>query len=118
MKLKQLIEIYPALLALGNTKLPARVGFRVAKAINIVKPEIAAYEDQRSKLMQEHGTLSEDGSQYNFVGAAMGAFAGDINALVDEECDVALPAITEAELADVNIEPATLAALLGVVVLE
>ena len=118
MKLFQVVEIFPALQALGATKLSAKAGYRIAKAINLVRPEIQAYEEQRIKLAQELGTKSEDGLHFRFEDTAAKTFMEQLNALLDENCTIALPTIAPDELGEIAIEPQHLAVLDGIVIKE
>lgn len=117
MQLRTLVSLAPAFHALGATKLPAKTAYRVAKAINALRPELAAYDDARLKLAAELGTLSEDGQQYSF-GENGPAFTRQHEALLDEDCAVTLPSITPDELGDISIEAHHLAVLDGVFIKE
>jgi hypothetical protein len=118
MKLTKLIEIFPALNALAQCKLPAKTGYRIARAINLIKPELAAYEAERIKLAESLGTKSEDGQHYQFADDNAQAFVVQMNALTDEEVDITLPTITPDDLGDASIEPQHLIALDGVFIVE
>ena len=114
MKLSQLIEIFPALNTLAQSKLPAKTGYRIVKAINMIKPELAAYDGERLKLCEELGTKTEDGQQFQFETDAAKQFMEQLNALIDEEVDITLPTITPDDLGNLNIEPQHLLALDGI----
>ena len=118
MKLSQLIEIFPALNVLAQSKLPAKTGYRIAKAINLIRPELAAYDAERIKLATELGTKSEDGQQYQFADDAAKKFMAQMNALTDEDVAITLPTIAPDDLGNVAIEPQHLLALDGVFILE
>jgi hypothetical protein len=118
MKLSQLIEIFPALNTLAGLKLPAKTGFRIAKALTLIKPELEAYETQRLKLAELLGTKTEDGQRYDFSLEASKQFMADMNALTEEEITIVLPTIKPDDLGDVAIEPAALMALCDVFIVE
>jgi hypothetical protein len=118
MKLSKLIEMFPALNTLAQSKLPAKTGYRIAKAINLIKPELAAYEEQRIKLAESLGTKTDDGQQFKFEDDGAKKFIEQMNALTDEEVEITLPSITPDDLGDVAIEPVHLAALDGVFIKE
>ena len=118
MKLSKLIEIAPALNALAQTKLPAKTGFRIAKALSIIKPELEAYEGQRIKLAESLGTKTADGQQFQFEDGNAKAFIEQMNALTEEEVAVTLPTITPDDLGNISIEPSALMALDGVFIKE
>lgn len=117
MKLSSLLQIAPALSTMSQVKLPAKVGFRVAKAINMIRPTLEAYEQQRQKLLQELGS-SEDGQTFTFDAEAGKAFAEQMNALANEEVTLELPTVTVDELGSVDIEVGVLAALSGIIIVE
>lgn len=118
MRLSKLIEITPALNALAQTKLPAKTGFRIAKALTMIRPELAAYEEQRIKLAESLGKKTEDGQQFHFEDENAKMFIAQMNALTDEDVNIQLPTIAPDDLGDVSIEPAHLAALYGSVIVE
>ncbi len=118
MKLSRLIEIFPALNMLSQSKMPAKTGYRVVKAINLIRPEIAAYEGERIKLAESLGKKSEDGQHFNFEGDNAKNFMDQINALTDEEVEITLPTITPEDLGSLSIEPQHLLALDGVFIKE
>ena len=72
MKLKQVIDIATALSSIATAKLPAKASYRIAKAINLLRPEVTTFEEQRVKLAKELGTLSEDGAVGLLVSAPTG----------------------------------------------
>lgn len=116
MKLSKLIQVFPSMQALAQTKLPAKVGYRIAKAINLARPELETYEAQRIKLAESMGRLSEDGQHYIFEGNTSSEFSEQLIAMGDEEVALEFPTITMEELGDVKIEPMHLAALDGILI--
>lgn len=116
MKLSELLDIHPALVALAETKLPVKAAYRVARALKACRPSIETFHEARAKLAAELGRLSKDGQRYEFDdgGAAFGA---QVRELLEEDAgDIELPKIQLAELGDVKIEPLHLAALDGTVI--
>ena len=116
MNLSQLVQITPALQALAGTKLPAKSAYRVAKAINLITPELKLFEEHRLKLAEEHGTKSEDGQNYTFANGSAEAFSAALQTLLDEEVAITLPTISPDDLGTADIEPAHLAALDGIII--
>ena len=115
MKLQTLLGVAQALSVLNTSKIPVKAGFRIAKAINLVNAEIKTYDEQRLKLAQELGTLTEDGRNYQFLGDNGVIFTTQLNELLDEEVDLSLPSITIDELGEnFSIEPQHLAALMDI----
>ena len=128
MLLSKLLEITPALTALSQTKLSAKVGYRIAKAINLVNPELMAYDAQRVKLAESLGKKSADGKVFEFIEIDPETkevirdnskeWDAQLKAMGEEEVDIKLPTITPDDLGDVSIEPAHLAALDGIIIKE
>lgn len=116
MKLSDITNMLPSLQAMAATKLPVKAGYRVAKAMNLIKPDLAAYDEQRTKLLQEFGTLSEDRASYTFTPESGKLFAEAHQQLLEEECDLVLPTIQLDELGDLSIEPMHLAILSALIV--
>lgn len=118
MKLKTILEIAPALSALGATKLPAKIAYRVAKALNAIRADVANYDEQRMKLLRELGKPDEKDPNIVRLGDNAAAFDEQIKALIDEDVTVTLPTITLDDLGDASIEGAHLAALDGIFIVE
>lgn len=118
MKLKTLVEITPALQALGATKLPAKIAYRVAKALNLIRADVMAYEEQRITLLRELGTPDKADANIVRLGDNAAAFDEQIKALLDEDVTITLPTITLDDLGDASIEGAHLAALDGIFIVE
>lgn len=118
MKLKQALEVAAALSSLATAKLPAKSSYRVAKAINLLRPDVATFEEQRVKLAAELGTLSEDGMSYTFDDATATKFQAQLNELLEEECNVVIPTVAPDDLGTAEIEPQHLIALDGAFIKE
>lgn len=128
MKLETVAQIFPSLQALSATKLPAKAGYRIGKALNKVIGEMKEFEAQRIKLAASIGELSPDGGTYLFrkidpetkevLFDRTDEFNSQFAALLDEEADLDLPTITPDDLGDVEIEPRHLAVLDGIVIVE
>ena len=118
MRLSKIIEIAPALNTLAGLKLPAKTGFRIAKALTLIKPEMEAFEAQRIKLLESLGTKTEDGSQYAFEGDNAKTFISQMNALTEEEVAITLPTISPDDLGDADVGIPVLMALCDVFIVE
>ncbi len=119
MKLSALILAQPAMKLLAETKLPVKASFRVAKALQLASTDLTVYEQERMKLLQKLGVLSDDKSQYVFESAEnMQAFQEAITTLQNEEVSVELPTVSVEELGDIELAPGTLFPLLGILVTE
>lgn len=117
MKLLEITNMLPALNSLAAQKIPVKAGYRIAKTLNMIKPDLAAYEEQRTKLLQEFGTLSEDRGSYNFTNANSLLFQVAHQALLEEEVVfLVLPTIKLSELGELSIEPLHLAALSSIII--
>lgn len=111
MKLSQLLQISPSLQVLSTLKLPAKASFRIAKIVNLIKPDLAAHDVARTALLQELGTIDETGTSYNLTAVNSMKFGSAMAQLADEECDLVLPTLAISDLGDIEIEPLHLAAL-------
>lgn len=118
MKLSDLLTIVPAMQALTQIKLPAKVSYRVGKAMNMIEPELRAYEKTRGELMRQYGKPHADGMKFTFEGENRDEFVKAMDALVAEEVTTKLPTVTLEDLGDIEIEPAHLAALDGIILVE
>lgn len=119
MKLKQAVDVFAALSALAATKLPAKTGYRVAKALNTFRSDIASYEEQRNKLVSELGTPVNDGSgNFKFEGEAFKAFNEQHEAMLEEEVSPSFASICPDDLGNAEIEPVHLAVLDGIFIRE
>lgn len=118
MKLKNLLELQPALQALASSRLPAVASYRIAKAVKAVGTELADYDAARIALCQKYGTLPEGGQEFQFTPEQMPLFHAELVQLLEEEVAVAFPRLAPSELGDLQIEPAHLMALDGVVLFD
>ena len=118
MKLSKLIEITPALNALAGLKLPAKTGFRIAKALNAIKPELEAYEAQRIKLLESLGTKTADGTQYAFEDDNAKTFIAQMNALTDEDVAITFATITPDDLGAADVDVNVILVLCDVFIVE
>ena len=119
MKLGTLVAAQPAMKLLSETKLPVKVSFRVAKALQLAAVDLNVYEQERLKLLQELGVLSDDKNQYVFDSTEkMNSFYGAVAALQEEDLQVDLPLISVNDLGDIDLAPSTIFPLLGVLLTE
>lgn len=120
LQLSELLEISPALSVLNAEKLPVLTGYRIIKAINMIEPELKAYDVQRLKLAAELGELSEDGGSYKFPNPENARiFTEQMAVLLGEIVDIELPKIQICDLGkDLNIEPQLLRPLVDVLLFE
>lgn len=115
-KLERLIIISEALQKLAKTKMQAKLGLRVAMNIDALIPVLTAFNTQRTSLMQEHGTISEDGTEYKFEAAGMALFSKDMAEMMAETMTVTFKTIKQDELDGIEVEPEVLVPLLGSVI--
>ena len=120
MKVKTLLETFPAMQVLSSTKLPAATAIKVRKWLKLYKVELTAYDEVRVEKAQELGTLTEDGQGYSFEGENVILFQKEIEALQEVEVEAKdIPALVPfLELGNVEIEARHLDSLLGLVISE
>ena len=105
-------EAIPALNALANTKLPAKVAYRIGKAMNAISSHQKAVEDFRINLLNKMATLSADRTKYEFDPLEKEAEFNQIfNEEKQREVDIELPIFTLDQLGDIKIEPVVLSIL-------
>jgi hypothetical protein len=67
-KLAELVTAQGALMRLFTQARPkAELGYRVGMMKKALAPALEGYEKARREVMQKHGTLKEDGSQFVFL---------------------------------------------------
>lgn len=111
MKLEAVIQFTPALQALYAQKLPVKVSYRIARILNIIKPDMLAYEEARMGLFREFGVSADGGNSYSIPPEKALEFNEQFKLLVSEDLKVELPKIKISELGDLQIEPQHLMAL-------
>src|SRR3990167_8322480 len=105
-------EAIPALNALANTKLPAKVAYRIGRTLNAISSHQKKVEDFRINLLNNLGTLNADRTKYEFDPPEKEA---EFNQLFNEEkqreVDIELHCFTLEQLGDIKIEPVVLSIL-------
>lgn len=120
MKAHELQPVHAALSALMSIKLPVKAAYRVNKAIRQIGGAAKQVFKQQQVLFMEKGTLSEDGKQYlapteepdkaEFEAAYLKIMKADVEILFHP--------LSIADLGDVQIEPAVLQALDGIMIVD
>lgn len=115
LKLARIIEMSAALDTLAANKMPPKSALRVFNNIIAIKPFMEGYNKVRTRLAEENGTLSADGTQYLLEGAGKANFSKQIGEVISEEVEVSFATLTFNDLGSGDIEPWVLVALDGVV---
>lgn len=119
-KLKQLVDMAPAIHALAATKLPAKISLRVARLVRAMQPELVAFDAERLERIKELGGIpSPDGQGYLLKEqSAQMAFNALVEDLLNEDIEMVFPYIHIDDLGVGAIEPQHLEKLLDVIVFE
>lgn len=119
MKLGELVNAYPSIVALSQVKLQANVAFRIADAIDSSSGYVNRYHSCRNDLLKEMGTPNDDGSSFTFdSNESMDAFIKSEKSLLDEEVNITLPKIKRKELGDAKVEATHLLTLKDIMIVE
>lgn len=118
-----LIESQGALNALGNTKLPKTVSYRMGKNLNLINSQMKGLEDKRVNTlnaMVQAGTakLNAEKTKYDFdPPEGEKDFNATMETYKQAEVDMTFARFTMDEMGDDKIEPLILAALdkLGII---
>ena len=107
-----------ALFALSQKSLPAKVSYRIGKAINQSKSVARAFDEaRRNYCLSLDLPISEDKQSFITEGREKEVGEG-IQKLLDAECDTKFMPVSLASLGDIQIEPIHLAALDGWILTE
>jgi hypothetical protein len=118
MNVQDLHNIFGPLQQLGNIKLPATASYRVGKGFKKLQSVLNEFEKKRMALAAELGTISKDGSKFEFTPENDVIFKDKMNIALAVEVNIDLPKLAIADLANVNIEPSILAALDGIIIFD
>ncbi|MFA6165380.1 MAG: hypothetical protein WC700_02105 [Gemmatimonadaceae bacterium] len=95
---RRIVAIHGALTQLANRRLPGiQNDLRVARRLDLIKTEVAAYEKRRKEIIKEH-TSTDDAGEEKLVRPM--ELQGKLDALLEEVCDIKPPKtkLTEADL--------------------
>ena len=113
MKISNVLQMQQSLSVLANTKLSAKVSYRVARALAKFASVLTTTQAAQMELYKKYGVLNEDGSQYVVADENKPALQADLAVLFDQDAGIEIATISVADLGDVAIEPAHLLALDG-----
>lgn len=117
MKLKDALELYPALASFSKIKLPIKAAYRIGRCINALEPEVKAFEERRNALLRELGKPMEAGDAYQ-LGENVKQFNEQMEELANEEVEVKLWTIKLPEIAAIEVESSVLAKLIDTVIFD
>ena len=119
MKVSQLVNAQPALKVLVEAKLPIKASYRIAKSLKLIATELATYEEKRTALCQEYGTMSEDKTRFEFPDTEkQEAFGKSLDVLLREEATFQMELLDLDDLGACEIETSDLFPLLGIILKE
>ncbi|MFT3951171.1 MAG: hypothetical protein QM689_04355 [Oscillospiraceae bacterium] len=73
---------------LNSEPLQVSTAFKVAKLTKAIAEEYKLYDEQRIKLLERHGTISEDGGHYDIPADKQDAFAAAMAELQAQETEL------------------------------
>lgn len=88
----------PVLNKLAEATMPASIAFRISEIINIIQPQIEAFEDTRKKLIERYGKHGEDDSLVQNEDGTVDledkdGFYKELQDLYDTEVSISIPKI-------------------------
>lgn len=106
-RLKVLVDSMNSLQALSNKEFAPKVGYKIAKIVNKMKPEFEAYEKIKNDLVKKHGSPGPNGA----IGinpdkdkVAYDKFLEEMKTVLDEDVEIVFNAsgndITRIPMAD------------------
>jgi hypothetical protein len=108
----KLNEVNPALNAIGNTKLPPKIAYRIGKTMNHISSAMKQTEDYRINLLTKMGKLNEAKTSYDFdPPEKKEEFQKMFDEYQQREIEVNFPLFTLVDIANIQIEPVVLGML-------
>ena len=106
--LKALLDAKAAIGNLIGQPLPAPVSFRLARLVSALDPELVAFENTRTKLCEQYGTLNTVTNVYDFEPDQDKLFREEYEALVNSEVQLPgekfqLALLSQAKLSTVDM---------------
>ena len=85
LRLKDVVQAYPALEQIGTLELPAKTAYRVGRMIDKIRGDAQQYEKQRVELVKKHGEQKSNGDwELKKDPESMQAFESELTALLEE----------------------------------
>ena len=103
MKIKAslILNAVSILKTLDTTAMKLSTSYKVKTILNACQFGIEDFEAKRIKMAETHGTLSEDGSHYEFTKkGSQEAFQKDLNEMLDDDIDISFQKIPLALIDD------------------
>jgi hypothetical protein len=100
--LYELINSVPAINDLIAQPLPVQSAFKISKIAKTIQTELDSYNEVRGKLLNEFGTLSEDGIQYEFADDNKQKFETNHRELLNSEVELMVRKLKIQELHGAN----------------
>ena len=106
MQLQDLINSIPVLQeVMSNDSVPFGAGYELQKVTNEIDIVTKKYDEARNELLEEYGTLTTDGTAYEFEDDARKAYNDKMDAILSEEISLDFKKVSAASLENVTIEP-------------
>ena len=88
-KIRNILDANDALTRLSQNTLPIKTSYDIAKVLNRVREEVRIYDTERIKMLEKHGTLNEEKTEYVFeTPEKMQAFQKEHNELMDVDVEI------------------------------
>jgi hypothetical protein len=116
MKISKLVSAMPALQVLINQNLPARVGYRIARALPALDIELRAYAKQQTQIAARFGTPIEgQPNNYSIPEENKVAFQKELDELGETETISPLPLISFDQFGEISLSPLQINSLYGII---
>ena len=105
MKVVDIVNSVPVINELMTLKMKISVSYKLKKIADEASIVLDQFNEARTELLTEFGTLDEAGTKYNFADGNEVKFTEALNKYVDDDVKLTTPTISLAELDGVEIEP-------------
>jgi len=106
MQLQELINSIPVIQEImGDKSINFSAGYKLQKITNEIDIVTKAYDESRTELLDQHGTLTEDGKAYEFEDGAREIYNAAMELILTEEIKLDFKKVSADSLKNVTIEP-------------
>ena len=106
MKLSEIINSTDALGRLMTQPMKAKASFRLAKAIKQVQPHIEAFDETRSKLVEQHGKKNGEGFTINPESKEWKKYIDELSGVLKEDIELQVKKVTLASISQAEMTAA------------
>ena len=93
LKLYDIVTAEGAIQELGKLKLPAKLGYKVAKNIRHINSELAEYNKMKNSLILEKYGVSDEKGNYQVTKENVPGFVKEVNELLETEVEIEIAPI-------------------------